>query len=292
MSQNDSSYSDSSDSSDSSNCSDSSDDYTYDDFSSYNLDKWLHIIDKVEFTDINGNLYKIAQTYELIKLEYSDVKYFIENKDFNNEDLINKIKNLFEKKPEYFFKLSSRSPKDILEFDMTWEIKHEDHWSVKMEKKMKQISVLKVTSYDDVLNLLKKSYRTKDDMKLYLEKYEENNKINNLFLVFEEWKDILGHGKEFRCFIRDYELIGICLFRGEYYSSRTTVPILIIAHFIKQMILKLKEINMSRCVVDIFIPHKSNKVYFIEINPYDRQTATFNFNYDELEETDDLLITL
>jgi hypothetical protein len=163
---------------------------------------------------------------------------------------------------------------------------------------MKQISVLKVTSYDDVMNLLKKSYRTKDDMKLYLQKYEENikinqiNQINNLFLVFEEWKDILGHGKEFRCFIRNYELIGVCLFRGEYYSSRTTVPILIIAHFIKQMMLKLKLIDMSRCVVDIFIPNKSNKVYFIEINPYDRQTATFNFDYDELEETDDLLITL
>ena len=43
----------------------SSDDYTYDNFSSYNLDKWLHIIDNVEFSDINGNLYKIAQTYEL-----------------------------------------------------------------------------------------------------------------------------------------------------------------------------------------------------------------------------------
>jgi hypothetical protein len=142
------------------------------------------------------------------------------------------------------------------------------------------------------MNLLKKSYRTKDDMKLYLEKYEENNNINNLYLVFEEWKDILGHGKEFRCFIRDYELIGVCLFRGEYYSSRTTVPILIIAHFIKQMILKLKLIDMSRCVVDIFIPNKSNKVYFIEINPYDRQTATFYLDYDELEETDDLLITL
>jgi hypothetical protein len=277
--------------SDSSN-SDLSDDYTYDDFSSYNLDKWIHIIDNVEFSDINGEEYKIAQSYELIKLEHEDVKYFIEYKEFNNEDLINKITNLFNIKPEYFFKLSSRSPKDILEFHEDWEIKHEDHWSVKMEKKMKQISVLKVTSYEDVMNLLKKSYRTKDDMKLYLQKYEENNQINNLYLVFEEWKNILGHGKEFRCFIRDYELIGICLFRGEYYSSRTTVPILIIAHFIKQMMLKLKLINMSRCVVDIFIPNNSNKVYFIEINPYDRQTATFNFDYDELEETEDLLITL
>ncbi len=277
---------------DSSNSSNSSEKYTYDDFSSYNLDKWIHIIDNVKFSDINGEEYKIAQSYELIKLEYEDVKYFIENKEFNNEELINKIKNLFNIKPEYFFKLSSRSPKDILEFDDEWEIRHEDHWSVKMKKKMKQISVLKVTSYDDVMNLLKKSYRTKDDMKLYLQKYEENNQINNLYLVFEEWKDILGHGKEFRCFIRDYQLIGVCLFRGEYYSSRTTVPILIIAHFIKQMILKLKLIDMSRCVVDIFIPNKSNKVYFIEINPYDRQTATFNFDYDELEETDDLLITL
>ena len=123
MSNSDSEYSDSeysdSEYSVSSNSSISSDSYTYDDFSPYNLDKWIHIIDNIEFSDINGEEYKIAQSYELIKLEHEDIKYFIENKEFNNQELINKIKNLFNIKPEYFFKLSSRSPKDILEFDQT-----------------------------------------------------------------------------------------------------------------------------------------------------------------------------
>ena len=261
--------------------------YSYKDFSLYNVDKWFEIVNNVKFKDISNKSYKICNEYKLIKLEFDDIKYFMKNKKFKN-DIINLI-NLNINKDGSFFKLSSRSPKDILEKNTQYEIFDEDHRTIKTEKKIKQLEILKVYNSDDVLNLLNKSKRTKEDMQLYLD-YKNCNE--HLYLVFQEWKQCLGNGKEFRCIIRDYELIGICLFKPEYYSTRTTIPIDLIKKFINQMIKQIKKINMSKCVCDIFIPFDELRVYFIEFNPFDENTDTFSLDYDELNKTKTLLVTL
>jgi hypothetical protein len=263
--------------------------YSYKDFSSYNVDNWFQIVNNVEFKDIFNKNYKICNEYKLIKLEYEDIKYFMKNKKFKNRIIKEINKFLSQNNEGYFFKLSSRSPKDILEKNSKYEIFDEDHRTIQTEKKIKQLEILKVYNSNDVMELLRKSKRTNEDMQLYLD-YKDPRE--HLYLVFQEWKQCLGKGKEFRCFIKDYELIGVCLFKSEYYSTRTTIPITLIQKFINQMIKQIKKINMSKCVCDIFIPFDETRVYFIEFNPFDENVDTFSLDYDELNKTKTLLITL
>jgi len=59
------------------------------------------------------------------------------------------------------------------------------------------------------------------------------------------------------------------------------------------MIKLFQKINLDRYVLDCFIFNDiPNKVYFIEINPFLDFIDTFSFDYDDINNTDNLLITL
>jgi hypothetical protein len=117
--------------------------------------------------------------------------------------MIKKLEQILDGK-EYFFKLSNRSPKDILEYDTIYEIDDDDHRTIKLQKKIKQLEVLKVIKISQIEYLLNNSRRTKEDIYAFA-KYNGKTK---LYLVFQEWKPNLGISVEYRCYVNKSKLVG------------------------------------------------------------------------------------
>jgi hypothetical protein len=260
--------------------------YNVDIFYDFTIDKYCYLFDDFQVSTIKGENYKCNLDYNLIEFTPLEIQYFIRNKKLSKH-ITKKINKLFEIKSEYFFKLSNRSPKDILEKGKL-EILDDDHRTIKTEKKIKQLNILKVKNIDDINFLLYNSNRCIEDI------LEYNKDITKkLYLVFQEWRPNLGKSVEYRCFINNNKLIGICLYKPEYYSSRSIIPVEIIQHFINQMLQLFQKINLDRYILDCFIFNDNpNKVYFIEINPFNEYIDTFSFDYDILNNTEYLLITL
>lgn len=244
----------------------------------YTIDKYYKVIQEWEATDIQGNLYKPATSYNLIELTREETATLLQEKQFSPEFLA-KIEKLFP--GEYFFKLSLRSPKDVLE--KKYPIHPDDNRKIKLKKKIKQLNVLKVRDVSKVEKLLLKSKRTKEDLNLYINEAE----ADPVYLVFQPWRPNLGRGVEYRCFINHRKLVGICLYKPEYYSTRSVIPVNLITHFVQQVIQVLK---YKRFVVDVY--EQNNRIYFIEINPFEEFIDTFSFDWDTIASTENLIVTL
>jgi len=236
--------------------------------SDYFIDKWYK---KLQDWDIG---YCPVTTYKLIKFSQQDIRYFLKKKQFS-EHLKKELETLFP--GEYFFKLSHRSPKDILEKKI--KINNSDHRTTKLEKKRKQLAILKVVSVENILELLLKSKRTREDLKLCL------RETVDIHLVFQPWRP--STGTEYRCFINRRKLVGICLYKPEYYSSRTVIPVGLIQEFISKL---FERIDYEKFVVDIF--ENDSRIYFIEINPFEEFLDTFSFEWDIISNSNTLLVTI
>jgi hypothetical protein len=259
--------------------------YKVEDFEDYTFDKWYYKLKDIEMYNIKNEHYQFIKESILIEFDKLEIIYFLHNKAFSNnmKYIINSKLNFTQ---DYFFKLSNRSPKDILEYNPELCINDEDHRTIKTEKKIKQLEILKVNSIEKIEYLLNNSNRCEDDMQLF-SIYNGNSK---LYLVFQEWKPNLGKSIEYRCFVNNSKLSGICLFKPEYYSSRTIIPVEILNKFCDKIIEKLE---LKKYIIDCFIYNDDKyNVHFIEINPFDEHTDTFSFDYDNIMNTDTLLVTL
>jgi hypothetical protein len=260
--------------------------YNIDLFYAYTIDKYIYLFDNFYVSKINGEKYKCNKDYILIEFTPLERLYYQRNKKFSKY-LSNQLNKLFYSNTEYFFKLSNRSPKDILETGEL-EILDDDHRIIKTEKKIKQLNILKIKNIDDILFLLNKSIRCKEDI-------EEYNKdfTKKLYLCFANWQPNLGKSVEYRCYINNNKLVGISLYKPEYYSTRSIISVEIIKFFINQMISLFNKINLSKYVIDCFIYNDNPfEVYFIELNPFEDFIDTFSFDYDIINNTENLLITL
>ena len=131
--------------------------------------------------------------------------------------------------------------------------------------------------------MINKSKRVKEDFKLFV----KQNKIANLYLVLQDWRP--STGVEYRTFIRNKKLVAVCLYKPEFYSSRTIIPIELITNFIN-LFLNIPFFNYDNLILDIYIDNE--RVYFIEINPYEEYVDTFSFTWEEINNTTKLIIRL
>ena len=264
------------------------DNFYVEDFEDYTVDKWHNIFNNVSITDIHNNNYKCYRDFILIEFSKLEILYFLRNKTFSIK-MINKLQDILDGK-DYFFKLSNRSPKDILEYNSIYEINDDDdHRTIKLQKKLKQLEVLKVSEINQIEYLLNNSRRTKEDM-IAFSKY---NGKTILYLVFQEWKPNLGISTEYRCYVNKSKLVGISLFKPENYSTRTVMPVEIIQHFTNQIIPIFDKLNLNRYILDLYIYYdKPLEVQFMEINPFISEAHTFSFEWDDINNTDTLLVTL
>ena len=246
----------------------------------YTVDKWCHYIEQFTVTDDNG-IYNPSTTYKLIKITINDVKYYKKNKKFPNniECEINNILN----NNSYFFRISQRSPKDA--FMKEYKPKKSYHYSKLLELEKLRKEKLMVNSINQIYILINKSKRVKEDFLLF----SKQNKIDSLYLVFQEWRP--SNGVEYRTFIKNKKLIAICLYKPEFYSSKTCIPVELITNFINLFLnIKFIKETYNNLILDIFVDN--NRVYFIEINPYEEYVDTFSFSWDEINNTSQLIIKL
>jgi hypothetical protein len=250
------------------------------------IDKYYKLFDNYLIKSITGERYKTNKDYILIEFTYLERIYFARNKCFSIH-LKNEINKLFSYEKEYFFKLSNRSPKDILESGQ-YEILDEDHRTIRTQKKIKQLEILKIKNTLDIEYLLLNSKRCQEDITDYNEDYTKK-----LYLVFQEWKPNLGQSIEFRLYINKKKLVGINLFKPDFYSTRTIIPVEILLHYSKQMIELFNTINLDRYILDCYINHDDPlKVYFIELNPFIEDANTFSFEYTDIDSAQYLIVTL
>ena len=65
---------------------------------------------------------------------------------------------------------------------------------------------------------------------------------------------------EYRCYVNKSKLIGISLFKPEYYSTRTVMPVEIIQHFTNQIIPIFDKLNLNKNKFNFFKNHAENQI--------------------------------
>lgn len=262
----------------------------------YMVDYWCSQISKFEHEDSDGNLYKPCTTYKLVKISIGDVKYLQLNKKFPPR-IEKKIKKLFytestDHKPaiqledkKYFFRVSQRSPKDAWAKEL--KAKKSDSPERKLELELERKSKLLVGNLEQIYPLIFKSKRVQEDFELFVNQTD----IQNLYLVFQDWRP--SNGVEYRLFIRKLKMIGLCLYKPEFYQKNITIPFGLINRFVESFLsLKFIKKNYTNLILDVFVDKTNGNVYFIEINPYEDYVDPFSFTWDELNNTDELIIKL
>lgn len=250
----------------------------------YMVDYWCKHLEKFEHTDNNGNKYKPCTSYELIKISINDVKYLNKNKKFPIR-IEKKINKLFESDKKYFFRVSQRSPKDA--FAKELKAKKSDSPNKKLQLELERKSKLYVGNLELIYLLISKSKRLTEDFELFINQTD----VKNLYLVFQNWRP--STGVEYRLFIRNLKLIGICLYKPEFYNKDVTIPFGIINNFVNSFLcLNFIKKNYANLILDVFVDDITSNVHFIEINPYENYVDPFSFSWEELDKTNELIIKL
>lgn len=246
----------------------------------YTVDKWCQYVEQFTITDNNG-IYNPCTMYKLIKITINDVKYYKKNKKFSN-NIETEINNILQNN-SYFFRISQRSPKDA--YMKEYKPKKIYHYSKLLELEKLRKEKLLVNSINQIYTLINKSKRVKEDFILFM----KQNIIDSLYLIFQDWRP--SNGIEYRTFIRNKKLIAICLYKPEFYSSKTCIPVELITEFVNLFlnITFIKE-TYNNLILDIFI--ENNRVYFIEINPYESYVDPFSFTWNEINNTEKLIIKI
>lgn len=234
----------------------------------YTVDKWCKKMEEFKIDD-----YHPATKYNLIKITIKDVKYFLKNKKFCDVNQINDLLKI----NKFFFRVSQRSPKDA--YKKEYKAKNKDTPERKLELEKLRKSKLLVHNISEIYDLIKRSKRVMEDFKLLV----KQKQVTELYLVFQEWRE--STGVEYRCFIRDKKLIGICIYKPEFYPTDTIIPVGLIQNFTNKLI---DYIDYNNMILDIFI--NNNKVYFIEINPFEEYVDPFKFSWKILKNTNDLIV--
>lgn len=252
--------------------------YSLESDNAYTVDKWYKLVEGCEFTDINGLKYKPATTYKLVRFDISDCVHILSTHTFP-PSLEYKITNALDSN-RYFFRVSQRSPKDA--YGKEYQAQPTDSHNKKLFLEIKRKEKLLVSSPNQVLDLIFRSKRVMEDLELFI----NQDNISELYLVFQPWRP--SQGVEYRLFVYKSKLVGICVYKPEFYTSRLTVPVGLLTDWFEQF-----EKIYSQTItytVDVYVDNLDSRVYFIEINPFNKQVDTFAFSYKQLITTKYLLV--
>lgn len=146
-------------------------------------------------------------------------------------------------------------------------------------------SDMKCVSATDIYMLLKASqYITHDLTEAYdlCHDKSEEQKDQGFELVLRKWLDI-NKSVEFRCFVKDRQLVGVTQRDMNYYDFLEPLKPRL-ANTIKEFFdntLKTSFLDSS-FVFDVYIPRPFEKVWLIDINPWATKTDTHLFSWEQL----------
>jgi hypothetical protein len=257
-------------------------DYSLESDNAYTVDKWFQLVNDWTPLDIDGIQYNSATSYNLIQFDISDCKYILKTKSFPlNLDL--KIAQVLNEN-KYFFRVSQRSPKDA--YAEEYKANPADSYKQKLLLEIKRKEKLLVGSTQEVLDLIFRSKRVMEDLELFVEK--SNQTVKELHFVFQPWRP--STGVEFRLFVYNSKLVGICVYKPEFYTSKLVVPVGLLTHWFEQF--EKIYSQTQTYTVDVYVNNLDSRVYFIEINPFNKQVDTFAFTYKQLITTKFLLVKI
>lgn len=101
-------------------------------------------------------------------------------------------------------------------------------------------------------------------------------------LVLRKWANI-NPSMEFRCFVRDRQLIAISQRDLNYYSFLEQVQAELtekVEEFFYGIL--LPKFDSNSFVFDVYVPKPFNKVYLVDVNPFARKTDSLLFTWNEL----------
>lgn len=159
--------------------------------------------------------------------------------------------------------------------ELNGEVAPKLNWSAPVDAKwINPSNTMRCTNANDIYMLLKSSDYINHDLQL---------KPAKLTLVLREWFD-LHPSTEFRCFVKDSKLMAITQRDMNYYDFlEQSIP------HIKRVCSELSTLLTAKFpdpsfVFDVHIPRAGEKAWLVDINPWDPQTDTILFTWDELND--------
>lgn len=188
-------------------------------------------------------------------------------------DPTDKFKDFHNQLKEVIAKYGSVSPK------LNWSAPQDSTWIMTGRN-------MRCYSTSDLFLLLKASDYVNHDMYHAFDEANDFDKSNTpnfeLELVLREWVD-MNPSMEFRCFVRERQLIAISQRDLNYYSFLDEIRDEIlekIGIFFDDVLLAKSDCNSF--VFDVYIPKSLNKIYLVDINPFQRSTESYLFTWNEL----------
>lgn len=188
-------------------------------------------------------------------------------------DPTNKFKNFHNQLKDVIAKYGSVAPK------LNWSAPQDSTWIMTGRN-------MRCYSTTDLFLLLKSSDYINHDMYHAFDEANDFDKSNSpkfeLELVLRKWVD-MNPSMEFRCFVRERQLIAISQRDLNYYSFLDEIRDEIlekIGIFFDDVLLAKSDCNSF--VFDVYIPKSFNKIYLVDINPFQRSTESYLFTWNEL----------
>lgn len=279
----------------------------------FNIDQWYHKIKEntfqSELIDLSIQEAKSIIAFYKLTLQKKSKELSIEDKQVLKKletRIDDSISQMIKSKvcSGVFVRLSSRSPKDAPIFDhynieacermkknlyknfMKIDYSKEDVYITQQEYYAFAISIhqaLKVTNGHEAMDLLCNSERIYVDLLKQIE-YSDEFKCK---VLIREWKEI-PYELEFRSFVYNNQLNAISQYDYNIYLNylivnKETIKNVIHEYFEKEVKSKLE--YLKNYVIDFGITSKKEKVYVIELNPFNTEesqgTGGSLFNWKE-----------
>jgi hypothetical protein len=191
----------------------------------------------------------------------------------NKTDPTSKFEDFHYKLKEAIRKFGSVAPK------LNWSAPQDATWIMTGRN-------MRCFSTSDLFLLLKSSDYLNHDMYHAFDEAKDFDKERapafDVELVLRKWVDV-NPSTEFRCFVRDRQLIAISQRDLNYYSFLEDIQ----DDLIERIGVFFDDILMSKFdansfVFDVYVPKPFNKVYLVDINPFQRTTDSLLFSWNEL----------
>lgn len=212
--------------------------------------------------------------------------------------------------PPCFIRLTSRSPKDAVQFDFDDFLTRSTHFTINKKLKLYfqlMTENLQVSTGSEALKLMRESERVYVDILQSIDADSEPITSTiycpwNVGICVRKWDNRINDQWEFRCFIYNYQLVAISQYNTYIYCSellehKEKIYHLILSFYKYYIFNIFNSIQKPNCILDVavFPPPPSisdlpdlvrsldsilQYIIIIELNPYNSRTGAGCFRWD------------
>ena len=198
--------------------------------------------------------------------------------------IYNSLDDFFNKNPgHYFLRLSTLSPKDAY-YQLCVEMTDTNDEDITVDDIRKEINVLCVDRAEKCIQVLCHSLRVGIELR---------NVKTDLSILLLPWKDDILHDTETRCFIKNNKLIAFTQYYTDLSTGYESINMEINGEKYREVVIDFVNrllIPYENAVVDVAVSSRYlndgildvDKMIFIEINPFNEDTESYLFTWDEI----------